>query len=115
MNPFLRHGLAAGLVTSLFAIVGTGAAQAQSGAYVFQGPDGPTVLQVDVANRPIVPPQRPDLAVPAIAVPQVMNGGGFGITGFNYYDSGLMEGRADPRAKRRYVLAPAWIPGYGQH
>ena len=44
MNPFLRHGLAAGLVTSLFALVGAGTAQAQSGAYVFQGPDGPTVL-----------------------------------------------------------------------
>ena len=111
MNIFLRHGLAAGL----FALAGAGAAQAQSGAYVFQGPDGPTVLQVDGANRPIVPPARPDLAVPAIAVPQVMNGGGYGITGFNYYDSGLMEGRTDPRAKRRYVLAPAWIAGYGQH
>ena len=82
---------------------------------LFQGPDGPTVLQVDAADRPIVPPSRPDLAVPAIAVPQVMNGGGFGITGFNYYDSALMEGRTDPRAKRRYVLSPAWIAGYGQH
>lgn len=109
MNPFLRHGLAAGLLGL------AGAAQAQPAAYVFQGPDGPTVLQVDAADRPIVPASRPDLAVPAIPVPHVMNGGGFGITGFNYYDSGLMEGRADPRAKRAYVLAPAWIAGYGRH
>ena len=109
MTTLLRYGLAAGFLAL------AGAAEAEPAPYLFQGPDGPTVLQVDAADRPIVPPGRPDLAVPAIAVPQVMNGGGFGITGFNYYDSGLMEGRADPRAKRRYVLAPSWIAGYGRH
>lgn len=111
MRTLLGHSLAAGLL----ALVCAGSAAAQPVAYVFQGPDGPTVLQVDDADRPIVPPARPDLAVPAIPVPQVMNGGGFGLTGFNYYDDGPMEGRGGPRkGSRRYVLAPAWIAGHGR-
>lgn len=113
MNTAPRS-LAAGLLG--LGLLGAQAVSAQPVAYVFEGPDGPTVLQVDAADRPIVPPSRPDLAVPAIPVPQVMNGGGFGITGYNYFDEGPMEGRTGPRkGARRYVLAPAWIPGYGQH
>lgn len=109
MNAIIRPGLAAGLLC--LGLAGQAAAQAPS--YVFQGPDGPSVLQVDDADRPIVPPSRPDLAVPAIPVPQVMNGGGFGLTGNNYYDQGSMETRGAGRALRRYVLAPAPITGPG--
>ncbi|WP_375465997.1 hypothetical protein [uncultured Methylobacterium sp.] len=111
MTSAIRSSLAAGLLCLGLADAGTAAAQAPS--YIFQGPDGPTVLQVDAADRPIVPPSRPDLAVPAIPVPQVMNGSSFGLTGFNYYDEASMETRSAGRTPRRYVLAPAWITGPG--
>jgi len=74
-------------------------------------PNGPTVLEVDRDNgRPVVPASRPDLAaVPAIPVPQVMNGGGFGLTGFAYYNDGPGEGQLGKGHRpREYVLNPAY-------
>ena len=102
-----RYVLAAGLMLGL-----GGAAAAQPAAYVFQAPEAPTVLQQDVTGRLIVPPNRPDLMVPAIPVPQVMNGGGFGLTGFDYYNDQISEGRLGMRKQpKTYVLAPAYIEG----
>ena len=84
---------------------------AQPVPYYYGGPGGLTVLDVDRdSGRPIVPPTRPDLASPpAVPVPHVMNGGGFGMTGFAYYNDGPGEGQLG-RGHRspHYVIAPAY-------
>ncbi|AWN39011.1 hypothetical protein DK427_14310 [Methylobacterium radiodurans] len=102
-----RHVVAAGLL----ALAGSALpARAQPLGYVFQAPDAPTVLQTDRFGRVIVPPTRPDLAVPPVPVPHVMNGGGFGLTGFDYYNDASSEGRFGVRKQpKTYVLAPAPI------
>ena len=103
-----RHVLAAGLLALGLGSAGT--ARAQPVPYVFHPPEAPTVLQEDDMGRLIVPPDRPDLAVPAIPVPHVMNGGGFGLTGFDYYNDQVTEGRLGARKQpKSYVLAPAFI------
>jgi len=86
------------------------AAPYQSHAYVFTAPNGPTVLQTDGCCQVIVPPGRPDLAVPPVPVAEVMNGGGFGYTGFDYYNDQITEGRLGARKRpKEYVIAPAYI------
>lgn len=103
-----RHVLAAGLIA--LGLGSTGTALAQPAAYVFHAPDAPTVLQTDAGGHVIVPAGRPDLAVPPIPVPHVMNGGGFGLTGFDYYSDQPTEGRLGARRHpKSYVLAPAYI------
>lgn len=102
-----RHVLAAGLIALGLGSAGPALAQP---AYVFHAPDAPTVLQTDGAGRVIVPANRPDLAVPPIPVPHVMNGGGFGLTGFDYYNDQVTETRLGMRRHpKSYVLAPAYI------
>lgn len=82
----------------------------QPRAFVFTAPNGPTVLQVEGCCQPVVPPGRPDLAVPPVPVAEVMNGGGFGYTGFDYYNDQITEGRFGARRRpREYVIAPSYI------
>lgn len=78
-------------------------------SYVFVAPNGPTVLQLDGCCEVVVPANRPDLAVPPIPVAEVMNGGGFGLTGFDYYNDQISEGRFGARRRpKEYVIAPAY-------
>ena len=108
MTAIHRYGLAAWLVAL------AAGAQAQPVGYAFEGPNGPSVLRTDALGRPVVPPARPDFAVPAIPVAKVMNGSGFGLTGFNYFDEALLEGRLNGRAgTRTYVLVPPQVERYG--
>lgn len=46
----------------------------------------------------------------AIPVPHVMNGGGFGYTGFDYYSDATTEGtlRGGKQRANNYILAPAF-------
>jgi hypothetical protein len=82
----------------------------QPRAFVFVAPNGPTVLQTEGCCQVIVPPGRPDLAVPPVPVVEVMNGGGFGYTGFDYYNDQITEGRFGARKRpREYVIAPSYI------
>ncbi|MGU3540322.1 hypothetical protein [Methylobacterium sp. A54F] len=99
-----RPGLAAAALLLVAALAAPAAAQPVP--YYYNG--GLTVLEADRdTGRPVVPPNRPDLAVPAIPVPHVMNGGGFGYTGFDYYDDEVTEGRLGVRHRpREFVLAP---------
>ena len=77
--------------------------------FVFAAPSGPSVLDSEGAG-PLAPASRPDLQVPAVPVPQVMNGGGFGFTGFDYYNDQITEGRfGAQRRPKEYVVAPAYI------
>lgn len=78
------------------------------------GDRGPTVYEVDPeSGRFVGPPiskEGQDLrAIGAMPVPTVMNGGGFGITGNDYFDNMLI---ATPQGPRRtsdsYRLAPAY-------
>ncbi|MEA1831913.1 hypothetical protein U8607_07425 [Methylobacterium durans] len=88
-------------------------AAAQGVPSYYMGGEGPTVLQPDPdTGRPIAPPWRPDLlAVPAVPVPHVMNGGGFGLTGNAYYNDSDSEGRLGGRRHPRvFVLVPAPVP-----
>ncbi len=76
----------------------------------FVAPVGPTVLDTDVVGHPLAPASRPDLAVPSVPVAEVMNGGGFGLTGFDYYNDQLSEGRFGARKRpKEYVINPAYI------
>ncbi|MDP4002089.1 hypothetical protein [Methylobacterium sp. NEAU K] len=85
-------------------------ARYQPRAFVFVAPNGPTVLQTEGGYQPVVPPGRPDLAVPPVPVAEVMNGGGFGYTGFDYYNDQLTEGRfGAQRRPKEYVIAPSYI------
>ncbi|KAB1076261.1 hypothetical protein [Methylobacterium planeticum] len=103
-----RTVLAASLIGLGLASV---SAQAQPVPYYYAAPEAPTVLQQDRDTGVLlVPPNRSDLAVPAIPVPSVMNGGGFGLTGFDYYNDSLSEGRFGARRRpKEFVLAPALI------
>lgn len=79
----------------------------QPRAYVFTAPNGPTVLQTEGCCQVLVPPGRPDLAVPPVPV---MNGGGFGYTGFDYYNDQITESRFGARKRpKEYVIAPSYI------
>ena len=75
---------------------------------------GPVVHQVDPESGrfrgPPISTEGQDLrAIGAVPVPTVMNGGGFGPTGNDYYGNMLI---ATPQGPRRtsdgYVLAPAY-------
>ena len=86
-----------------------GPAPYQARSYVFSAPNGPTVLRTD-GVQVIVPPGRPDLAQPAVPVAEVMNGGGFGYTGFDYYNDQITEGRFGARKRpKEYVIAPSYL------
>lgn len=77
--------------------------------FVFVAPDAPSVLEGTVLG-PVAPARRPDLARPAVPVAQVMNGGGFGLTGFDYYNDQQSEGRLGQRRRpKEYVIAPSWV------
>ncbi|MCJ2016336.1 hypothetical protein [Methylobacterium sp. E-065] len=79
-------------------------------SYVFTAPNGPTVLDTEGCCTVVVPPGRPDLAQPAIPVAEVMNGGGFGYTGFDYYNDQITEGRFGARKRpKEYVIAPSYV------
>ena len=82
----------------------------QSRAYVFVAPNGPSVLPLDGCCQAVVPPGRPDLAGVPVPVAEVMNGGGFGYTGFDYYNDQITESRFGARKRpKEYVIAPAYI------
>ena len=50
------------------------------------------------------------LAALPVPVAEVMNGGGFGYTGFDYYNDQITEGRFGARKRpREYVIAPSYI------
>ena len=70
----------------------------------------PSSGRIGIPGLLIVPPNRPDLAVPAIPVPHVMNGGGCGLTGYDYYNDSIARAASAPAgARAEYVLAPALI------
>ncbi|MCI9880677.1 hypothetical protein MTL_11550 [Methylobacterium goesingense] len=94
----MRALIAAGLIGLGFSVP----APAQT---LFLGSQGPIVLPTSPSSgRPI--PDVPN----AVPVPSVMNGGGFGLTGTDYFADGLSEGPLNQRHRpREYVLAPARI------
>lgn len=74
---------------------------------------GPVVYQVDserarFAGPPVGRGGEDLVAMRAVPVPSVMNGGGFGLSGTGYYSDGPSEAPPDARRRRNdYVLAPA--------
>jgi hypothetical protein len=79
-------------------------------AYVFSAPDGPTVVPAPGCCQVVVPGGRLDQGLPPVPVAEVMNGGGFGFTGFDYYNDQITEGRFGARKRpKQYVIAPAFI------
>lgn len=90
------------LVTGLIGLGLTSAANAQ---VVYHGANGPVVLPTSPSTgRPLPDDPR------AIPVPSVMNGGGFGLTGYDYYTDGISEGPLNKRHQpQSFVLAPARI------
>lgn len=76
---------------------------------------GPTVLEVDrdraqFVGRPLgaVVPGADERIIRAVPVPHVMNGGGFGLTGTDYYNEASTEGLLGRRRHvNEYILAPA--------
>ncbi|KQO71791.1 hypothetical protein ASG60_15585 [Methylobacterium sp. Leaf469] len=93
-----RTILAAGLV-------GLGLTASAVAETRYHAADGPVVLPTDFATgRPFPDDPR------AIPVPSVMNGGGFGFTGTEYFSDSHSEGRLDGSTRpREYVLNPARI------
>jgi hypothetical protein len=94
----LRIALAAGLL-------GFGPVSTASAQMLYLGAHGPVVLPTSPSSgRPIPDDPR------AVPVPHVMNGGGFGLTGTDYYSDGVTEGPLNKRHRpREFVLAPARI------
>ncbi|MCJ2011401.1 hypothetical protein [Methylobacterium sp. J-076] len=114
MSPStLRKSLIAAAILGPAAVAGGASAQtvpvpSRPEGFVFVAPDGPSVLEGTVLG-PVAPASRPDLARPAVPVAQVMNGGGFGFTGFDYYHDQYSEGRLGERKRpKEYVIAPSW-------
>ncbi|GEP09735.1 hypothetical protein [Methylobacterium gnaphalii] len=76
---------------------------------------GPVVLEMDAGRgqfigRPLsaVVPAPGERIVNAVPVPHVMNGGGFGLTGTDYYNDGTSEGGLGRRHRvNEQILAPA--------
>ncbi|MCE4223251.1 hypothetical protein HCU64_05765 [Methylobacterium sp. C25] len=76
---------------------------------------GPVVLEVDpgraqFVGRPLgaVVPGPGERIVNAVPVPHVMNGGGFGLTGVDYYNDSASEGGLGRRRHvNEQILAPA--------
>lgn len=94
----LRTVLATGLI-------GLGLTCAASAQTLFLGANGPVVLPTSpYSGRPVPDDPR------AVPVPHVMNGGGFGLTGTDYYSDSITEGPLNKRHRpREFVLAPARI------
>jgi len=94
----LRTVLATGLI-------GLGLVSGAGAQTLFLGAHGPIVLPTSPSTgRPIPDDPR------AVPVPQVMNGGGFGLTGTDYYSDSITEGPLNKRHRpREFVLAPARI------
>lgn len=92
------------LATGLIGLGLTASAGAQT---LFLGANGPVVLPTSpYSGRPVPDDPR------AVPVPHVMNGGGFGLTGFDYYSDSITEGPLNKRHRpREFVLAPARIGG----
>lgn len=74
---------------------------------------GPIVLQVDPDSgrfrptKPVVPGPGQRI-IRAVPVPHVMNGGGYGLSGSDYYYDASSEGRLNSRHRaKEYILAPA--------
>ena len=73
---------------------------------------GPNVLRID---RDRTAPGGPRVAVNgdpeiarAVPIPQIMNGGGFGVTGSEYWNDATREGRLGQRRQvNEFILAPA--------
>lgn len=108
------------IAAALGAVVMASAASAQSvpvpirpEGFAFEAPNDISVLDTTVSNQPVAPVSRPDLQRPAVPVAQVMNGGGFGYTGFDYYHDQYSEGRLGQHKRPKvYVIAPAYVrPG----
>ncbi|GJD35533.1 hypothetical protein [Methylobacterium aerolatum] len=105
------------IATGVSAVLAATGASAQSvpvpvrpEGFVFAAPDALSVLDTAAVNQPVAPASRPDLQRPAVPVAQVMNGGGFGYTGFDYFHDQYSEGRlGDRRRPRDYVVAPAYV------
>nr|WP_246412771.1 hypothetical protein [Methylobacterium brachythecii] len=76
---------------------------------------GPVVLEVDrdsgrFVGRPVgaVVPAAGERIVNAVPVPHVMNGGGFGLSGVDYYNDSASEGGLGRRRHaNEQILAPA--------
>lgn len=98
MRTTLRIVLAAGLI-------GAGLTAGAGAQTLYLGANGPVVLPTSPSSgRPV--PDDPA----AVPVPHVMNGGGFGLTGTDYYSDGITEGPLNKRHRpREFVLAPARI------
>jgi hypothetical protein len=94
----MRTLLAAGLI-------GLGFTVGASAQTLYLGANGPVVLPTSPSSgRPI--PDVPE----AVPVPSVMNGGGFGLTGTDYFSDGPSEGPLNQRHRpREFVLSPARI------
>ena len=111
--PTLHRSLIAAALLAMAA----GGASAQSvpvpirpDGFGFVAPNDLSVLDTTVTNQPVAPVSRPDLHQPAVPVAQVMNGGGFGYTGFDYFHDQYSEGRLGERKRpREYVVAPAYV------
>ena len=106
------------LAAAVFGMVVSQGASAQSTVpvpvrpegFVFTAPSELSVLETTPTNQPLAPASRPDLQQPAVPVAQVMNGGGFGYTGFDYYHDQYSEGRlGEHQRPRTYVVAPAYV------
>ncbi len=104
-------------VLILVAALGTGPslAQAQSllDAANAAAANGPVVLQLDpdtgrFKGRPRLAVNRDPAIAYAVPIPHVMNGGGFGYSGFGYYSDATTEGRLGERRRvNEIILAPA--------
>jgi hypothetical protein len=110
------------LIAAAFGAVAATGASAQSvpvpirpEGFGFVAPNDLSVLDTAVTNQPLAPASRPDLQRPAVPVAQVMNGGGFGYSGFDYYNDQYSEGHLGQRRRpKEYVIAPAYIPPPGR-
>ncbi len=109
------------LIAVALAAMSAGGASAQSvpvpirpDGFGFVAPNDLSVLDTTATNQPVAPVSRPDLHRPAVPVAQVMNGGGFGYTGFDYYNDQYSEGPlGQHRRPREYVIVPAYVPPAG--
>ncbi|WP_245524492.1 hypothetical protein [Methylobacterium nonmethylotrophicum] len=85
-------------------------AAAEQDIYARAAARGPVVLQVDpdVVAGPLPPGIGPGtglVAIRAVPVAAVTNGGGFGPTGFGYYGDSVSEGPLDGRRRvTTYIL-----------
>ena len=97
----------------LLAAATTADAQSRSERAARAAAQGPVVLQVDpdrgrFAGPPVGAYGEDLTRLDAVPVPSVMNGGGFGLSGNDYFDDARTEGRLDRRNPvNNYVLAPA--------